>query len=166
MTHQSSHFNSPANKFTSPNCWAGALTFPLSVWLHEDVTFCLRRCSECQKTFQYPSQLQNHMMKHKDIRPYICSECGMEFIQSHHLKQHTLTHKVGSRRRTNACVSVCFDRGWKREYGSWASNSDDSLSHCFAQTVMADVPPPKKISAVVHLLELLIVSCHLLFPPE
>lgn len=54
------------------------------------------RCSECQKTFQYPSQLQNHMMKHKDIRPYICSECGMEFIQSHHLKQHTLTHKVGS----------------------------------------------------------------------
>lgn len=54
-----------------------------------------RRCSECQKTFQYPSQLQNHMMKHKDIRPYICSECGMEFIQSHHLKQHTLTHKVG-----------------------------------------------------------------------
>ncbi|KAJ8339339.1 hypothetical protein SKAU_G00361250 [Synaphobranchus kaupii] len=33
------------------------------------------------------------MMKHKDIRPYICSECGMEFIQSHHLKQHTLTHK-------------------------------------------------------------------------
>lgn len=36
------------------------------------------------------------MMKHKDIRPYICSECGMEFIQSHHLKQHTLTHKVNS----------------------------------------------------------------------
>lgn len=61
---------------------------------------CLcRRCSECQKTFQYPSQLQNHMMKHKDIRPYICSECGMEFIQSHHLKQHTLTHKVGGTQR-------------------------------------------------------------------
>ncbi len=51
-------------------------------------------CGECGKSFQYPSQLQNHMMKHKDIRPFICSECGMEFIQSHHLKQHTLTHKV------------------------------------------------------------------------
>lgn len=62
------------------------------------MNLCSCRCSECQKTFQYPSQLQNHMMKHKDIRPYICSECGMEFIQSHHLKQHTLTHKVGLNR--------------------------------------------------------------------
>uniref|UniRef100_A0A8K9XW15 Zinc finger protein 366 n=1 Tax=Oncorhynchus mykiss TaxID=8022 RepID=A0A8K9XW15_ONCMY len=68
----------------------------VTFWLnpgHIRVVCFLSRCSECQKSFQYPSQLQNHMMKHKDIRPYICSECGMEFIQSHHLKQHTLTHK-------------------------------------------------------------------------
>lgn len=76
--------------------WVGYFSlFQFSVGLCDAVTLCARRCSECQKTFQYPSQLQNHMMKHKDIRPYICSECGMEFIQSHHLKQHTLTHKVG-----------------------------------------------------------------------
>lgn len=74
-------------------------------------TCCSCRCAECQKTFQYPSQLQNHMMKHKDIRPYICSECGMEFIQSHHLKQHTLTHKVGLIRRTkriDTAFCQCF----------------------------------------------------------
>lgn len=84
--------------FTFPNL--GLLDFILLSSLLDSVTLtlCTCRCSECQKTFQYPSQLQNHMMKHKDIRPYICSECGMEFIQSHHLKQHTLTHKVGLNR--------------------------------------------------------------------
>ncbi|XP_014882449.1 zinc finger protein 366-like [Poecilia latipinna] len=43
------------------------------------------------------------MMKHKDIRPYICSECGMEFIQSHHLKQHTLTHKGVKEHKCRIC---------------------------------------------------------------
>ena len=88
-------------------------------------TSCSCRCAECQKTFQYPSQLQNHMMKHKDIRPHICSECGMEFIQSHHLKQHTLTHKVGFIRRTKRNDAVCspwfsfLDRDWKQNNGFW-----------------------------------------------
>lgn len=80
-----------------------------------DEHFCFCRCTECQKTFQYPSQLQNHMMKHKDIRPFICSECGMEFIQSHHLKQHTLTHKVGSEqtfeKKKHSCISLSLKKG-------------------------------------------------------
>lgn len=98
-----------------PKFQAIAFTFQLSIWLCKwGCTCCSCRCAECQKTFQYPSQLQNHMMKHKDIRPYICSECGMEFIQSHHLKQHTLTHKVGFIRgteRRDTTFSLCSFTG-------------------------------------------------------
>lgn len=62
------------------------------------------------------------MMKHKDIRPYICSECGMEFIQSHHLKQHTLTHKVGLTNRTERKDSAFSVSGWKKKAVFLTSN--------------------------------------------
>ena len=52
------------------------------------------QCTECHKSFAYRSQLQNHLMKHQNVRPYVCPECGMEFVQIHHLRQHALTHKV------------------------------------------------------------------------
>ncbi|XP_074956980.1 zinc finger protein 710 isoform X2 [Phalacrocorax aristotelis] len=65
--------------------------YPSELKAHEGPT--LYQCLECSKSFHYRSQLQNHMLKHQNVRPFVCTECGMEFSQIHHLKQHSLTHK-------------------------------------------------------------------------
>ncbi|ELU00876.1 hypothetical protein CAPTEDRAFT_170403 [Capitella teleta] len=57
---------------------------------HKDQTSLT--CPECGKSFTYPSQLKDHMLKHEGKRPYICSECGMDFVKEHHLKAHAFTH--------------------------------------------------------------------------
>ena len=46
-------------------------------------------CSECDKKFDFPSQLRAHSMKHSGKRPYICAECGMDFMKVLELSLHT-----------------------------------------------------------------------------
>lgn len=51
-------------------------------------------CEVCERIFQYPSQLRDHMLIHTRIRRFSCDVCGMKFLKDHHLKAHSITHSL------------------------------------------------------------------------
>ncbi|XP_059574892.1 zinc finger protein 436 isoform X3 [Alligator mississippiensis] len=49
-------------------------------------------CPEVRKTFNCPSPLAQHKMKHTGKKPHVCAKCGKSFTWSSHLIQHQFTH--------------------------------------------------------------------------
>lgn len=47
-----------------------------------------RTCDICQKTFNRPSSLIEHMRMHSDLRPFQCVSCGASYKHKKHLNHH------------------------------------------------------------------------------
>ncbi|KAM7134428.1 flt3-interacting zinc finger protein 1 isoform 1-T1 [Macrochelys suwanniensis] len=63
----------------------------------------LYKCSECEKFFRSPRDLDRHVLVHTGEKPYQCTECGKFFRHECYLKRHRLLH---SGERPFKC-SVC-----------------------------------------------------------
>lgn len=53
------------------------------------------KCGECNREFQKPSQLRNHLYVHlpEAERPHKCNECGKSFATTSILKKHKIIHQ-------------------------------------------------------------------------
>ena len=49
-------------------------------------------CEVCDKSFNIPSALKNHMMTHTSERPFPCDVCKKRFKDKRDLKSHMYTH--------------------------------------------------------------------------
>ncbi|XP_006266579.1 flt3-interacting zinc finger protein 1 isoform X2 [Alligator mississippiensis] len=63
----------------------------------------LYKCTECEKFFRSPRDLDRHVLVHTGEKPYQCAECGKFFRHECYLKRHRLLH---SGERPFQC-SVC-----------------------------------------------------------
>ncbi|XP_008115368.1 flt3-interacting zinc finger protein 1 [Anolis carolinensis] len=52
----------------------------------------LYKCSECEKYFRSPRDLDRHVLVHTGEKPYQCTECGKFFRHECYLKRHRLLH--------------------------------------------------------------------------
>ncbi|KAM3823275.1 flt3-interacting zinc finger protein 1 isoform 1-T3 [Vipera latastei] len=52
----------------------------------------LYKCSECEKFFRSPRDLDRHVLVHTGEKPYQCTECGKFFRHECYLKRHRLLH--------------------------------------------------------------------------
>ncbi|KAH9387804.1 hypothetical protein TYRP_009001 [Tyrophagus putrescentiae] len=50
------------------------------------------RCQQCNKSFDFPSNLKIHQRVHTSDRPYKCTVCSKSFTQTSDLKRHQLLH--------------------------------------------------------------------------
>ncbi|XP_034017146.1 zinc finger and SCAN domain-containing protein 31-like isoform X2 [Thalassophryne amazonica] len=72
----------------------------------EDNRFCIQEkllsCPECSKTFNFKTDLMQHLRTHTRQKPLSCSECGITFECKTTLQKHATIHTgVGS---FNCCV--------------------------------------------------------------
>lgn len=58
-------------------------------------------CHFCSKKFLHKTQLEYHLPKHNDFRPYQCQKCGKRFKYKHSWKKHNIT--VHSDKREFQC---------------------------------------------------------------
>ncbi|KAB1273448.1 Flt3-interacting zinc finger protein 1 [Camelus dromedarius] len=49
-------------------------------------------CSECEKLFRSPRDLERHVLVHTGEKPFPCLECGKFFRHECYLKRHRLLH--------------------------------------------------------------------------
>ncbi|GAB0100641.1 hypothetical protein DMENIID0001_167090 [Sergentomyia squamirostris] len=50
-------------------------------------------CKECEKSYRYSGHLENHMIIHTGLRPYLCEHCGKSFVFKSTYKSHLRIHK-------------------------------------------------------------------------
>jgi len=49
-------------------------------------------CNICHEKFAYKCALRQHLLKHADVKPYVCSECPKRFYTAAVLKRHQRVH--------------------------------------------------------------------------
>uniref|UniRef100_A0A8C5W7D5 Uncharacterized protein n=1 Tax=Leptobrachium leishanense TaxID=445787 RepID=A0A8C5W7D5_9ANUR len=49
-------------------------------------------CSECNKSFNFKSNLLKHYKTHTGEKPYFCTDCGKDFAYKSNLVTHQITH--------------------------------------------------------------------------
>ncbi|XP_059272031.1 zinc finger protein 689-like [Mustela nigripes] len=73
-------------------CWNSGQS-PVKPWFKDTTT---RRspfsCSDCGRSFSYPSHLATHRWVHSGERPFPCDQCQACFSQRKYLLQHQLIH--------------------------------------------------------------------------
>lgn len=50
------------------------------------------KCPFCEKSFTLKNTLDQHLVIHDDLRPYLCDLCGFSTKYQSHLTAHKRTH--------------------------------------------------------------------------
>ena len=62
-------------------------------------------CSECGRSFEFPSGLKAHMIIHTQERNYLCNQCGKVFPRKESLVRHMRIHKELNSDKNHTCNS-------------------------------------------------------------
>ncbi|XP_061889283.1 zinc finger protein 771-like isoform X4 [Entelurus aequoreus] len=96
------------------------------------------KCSHCDKTFKYHSDLKTNTRRHTGEKTFICSICSKGFVESHKLKVHMRTH-TGEKPFSCSICGLSFTRkaGLKEHTRTHTGEKPFSCSVCdsnFAQS--------------------------------
>jgi len=76
---------------------------------------CRFKCEKCEKAFYSKTQLDQHILKHDNLRPYTCEICGKTYINISQLNLHTRSIHEGIRNYVKYCHSCPYKTESKKD---------------------------------------------------